>query len=176
MNFVVEQTGYPEDMVDLDADLEGDLGIDSIKKAQLLGELNEKFRFSTADDMSGATSFDDFATLRSIRDFIVKRLEDAPAPSLQEEASSFSSEDSIENNRKEIADYLTRFVADQTGYPESMISLDLDLGTDLGIDSIKKAQLFAEIAEMFSAYPLASQSLEDFNTLGQIYEAVVKEL
>ena len=57
-----------------------------------------------------------------------------------------------------------------------MISLDLDLGTDLGIDSIKKAQLFAEIAEMYSAYPLANQSLEDFNTLGQIYEAVVKEL
>ena len=81
VNFVVEQTGYPEDMVDLDADLEGDLGIDSIKKAQLLGELNEKFHFSTTDDMNGTTSLDDFATLRSIRDFIVERTGASPAAS-----------------------------------------------------------------------------------------------
>ena len=35
VNFVVEQTGYPAEMVELEADLEADLGIDSIKKAQL---------------------------------------------------------------------------------------------------------------------------------------------
>ena len=43
VNFVVEQTGYPTEMVELDADLEADLGIDSIKKAQLFGELGEYF-------------------------------------------------------------------------------------------------------------------------------------
>ncbi len=43
MDFVVEQTGYPPEIVELDADLEADLGIDSIKKAQLLGELREMF-------------------------------------------------------------------------------------------------------------------------------------
>ncbi|NLE39180.1 MAG: hypothetical protein GX621_14245, partial [Pirellulaceae bacterium] len=34
VNFVVEHTGYPPEIVELDADLEADLGIDSIKKAQ----------------------------------------------------------------------------------------------------------------------------------------------
>ena len=43
VNFVVEQTGYPPEVVELDADLEADLGIDSIKKAQLFGELPEYF-------------------------------------------------------------------------------------------------------------------------------------
>ena len=43
VNFVVEQTGYPPEVVELDADLEADLGIDSIKKAQLFGELHEYF-------------------------------------------------------------------------------------------------------------------------------------
>ena len=43
INFVVEQTGYPADIVELDADLEADLGIDSIKKAQLFGEIGEYF-------------------------------------------------------------------------------------------------------------------------------------
>ena len=43
VNFVVEQTGYPPEMVEMDVDLEADLGIDSIKKAQLFGELAEHF-------------------------------------------------------------------------------------------------------------------------------------
>ncbi|MDH3719371.1 MAG: acyltransferase domain-containing protein, partial [Planctomycetota bacterium] len=41
IDFVVEQTGYPPEVVELDADLEADLGIDSIKKAQLFGELQD---------------------------------------------------------------------------------------------------------------------------------------
>ncbi len=44
INFVVEQTGYPTEVVELDADLEADLGIDSIKKAQLFGELRGVLR------------------------------------------------------------------------------------------------------------------------------------
>jgi len=43
INFVCEQTGYPPEIVDLHADMEADLGIDSIKKAQLFGELREHF-------------------------------------------------------------------------------------------------------------------------------------
>ena len=35
IDFVIEQTGYPREIVELDADLEADLGIDSIRKAQL---------------------------------------------------------------------------------------------------------------------------------------------
>ncbi|MFN9911357.1 MAG: acyl carrier protein, partial [Pirellulaceae bacterium] len=42
-DFVVEHTGYPPDMIELDWDLEADLGIDSIKQAQLFGELRELF-------------------------------------------------------------------------------------------------------------------------------------
>src|SRR5262249_1523604 len=41
VEFIVEQTGYPPEVVDLDADLEAELGIDSIRKAQLIGELRE---------------------------------------------------------------------------------------------------------------------------------------
>ena len=171
VNFVVEQTGYPEDMVELDADLEGDLGIDSIKKAQLLGELNEMFHFSTAEDMAGGTSIDDFNTLRDIRDFMLKRLGGSTAPA----AHATKGED--ENEKlKEIFEYVTRFILDQTGYPEDRVDLDADLEADLGIDSIKKAQLFGELAEFYSVFPLANHDLKDFNTLRQIYDAVAEEL
>lgn len=39
---VSERTGYPPDMLDLDADLEGDLSIDSIKRVEIAGTLLEQ--------------------------------------------------------------------------------------------------------------------------------------
>jgi len=68
VNFVVEHTGYPPEIVELDADLEADLGIDSIKKAQLFGELGEYFDVEPSEDLS----LDDFPTLRHVLDFLIK--------------------------------------------------------------------------------------------------------
>ena len=52
LEIVGERTGYPEDMLDLDLDLEADLGIDSIKRVEILGELAEFI-------MPDATSMED---------------------------------------------------------------------------------------------------------------------
>jgi len=68
VNFVVEQTGYPPEIVELDADLEADLGIDSIKKAQLFGEIGEYFAIPPRADLS----LDDFPTLRHVLGFLVE--------------------------------------------------------------------------------------------------------
>jgi acyl transferase domain-containing protein/acyl carrier protein len=86
VDFVVEHTGYPPDVVDLSADLEADLGIDSIKKAQLLGELQPYFDVT----VSAGMSLDDFPTLRHVVDF----LKDAPVlrslPGAEEEGPAES--------------------------------------------------------------------------------------
>ncbi len=71
INFVVEQTGYPPEVVELDADLEADLGIDSIKKAQLFGELREYFDVTPGENLT----LDDFPTLRHVLNY----LQGAPA-------------------------------------------------------------------------------------------------
>ena len=62
-------------MVDMDADLEGDLGIDSIKKAQLMGELNEKYHFVDVNSPADSDmSLDDFPSLGSIRDYLLSKM------------------------------------------------------------------------------------------------------
>ncbi|MBQ9875109.1 MAG: hypothetical protein IJM30_11680, partial [Thermoguttaceae bacterium] len=76
INFVVEQTGYPREVVDLDANLEADLGIDSIKKGQLFGELGEYFDVQP----DGTKTLDDFQTLRSVLDFLLDNLGGSSAP------------------------------------------------------------------------------------------------
>ncbi|MDO5554147.1 MAG: phosphopantetheine-binding protein [Planctomycetia bacterium] len=179
INFVVEQTGYPEDMVELDADLEGDLGIDSIKKAQLLGELNEMFHFSSGEEQAqGTMSLDDFPTLHAILDYMVQKLaaNDASAPvtTASQPAAAASPTSGTDANRfsaAEIQELLLQFVAEQTGFPYEMIDLDAHLEQELGIDSIKKAQLFGLLSEQFGLCPLVSASLGDFDTLRQILQA-----
>ena len=83
INFVVEQTGYPAEVVDLDADLEADLGIDSIKKAQLFGELQEYFDVGSS---VASLSLDDFPTLRHVLNFLQGLGSETPsvaAPSIE---------------------------------------------------------------------------------------------
>ena len=201
VNFVVEQTGYPAEMVELDADLEADLGIDSIKKAQLFGELAEQFGIQPPADAS-ELSLDDFPTLRHVVGFLqsataegtcgksaettapgmpfaptTSTVPSAVAPSaavagpMDENGSDVAEPADSESEREnDLETFLINFVVEQTGYPVEMVELEADLEADLGIDSIKKAQLFGELAEYFEIQVTEDLSLDDFPTLGHVRE------
>jgi NAD(P)-dependent dehydrogenase (short-subunit alcohol dehydrogenase family)/acyl carrier protein len=171
-------------VVELDADLEADLGIDSIKKAQLFGELQEFF------DIGGASatelSLDDFPTLRHVLNFLAASqqqphaaIESTPAvanppvavstPASQPAAAS-AAEPTSGVAAAELESFLVNFVVEQTGYPPEVVELDADLEADLGIDSIKKAQLFGELQEYFDIGGASATelSLDDFPTLRHV--------
>ena len=40
---------------------------------------------------------------------------------------------------------VTSIVAEKTGYPADMLDLDLDLEADLGVDTVKQAEMFAAV-------------------------------
>jgi len=58
---VAQKTGYPEDMITMDMKIEADLGIDSIKRVEILSALKDKHpQLETADDqLVTATSLGD---------------------------------------------------------------------------------------------------------------------
>ena len=194
INFVVEQTGYPAEIVEMDADLEADLGIDSIKKAQLFGELREYFDITPTDDLT----LDDFPTLRDVMNFLqaaharqqsvstAETLGAQPAGSIQKESGqttilmpaaragvAATTDASVQTTDKspppeELESFLINFVVEQTGYPAEIVEMDADLEADLGIDSIKKAQLFGELREFFEITPTEDLTLDDFATLRDV--------
>ncbi len=51
LGIVSERTGYPVEMIGLDLDLEADLGIDSIKRVEILGSLQQQTELLSAGDM-----------------------------------------------------------------------------------------------------------------------------
>lgn len=190
-DFVVEQTGYPLDIVDLDADLEADLGIDSIRKAQLIGEIGQIYAFHVEDRVS----LDEFPTLRHLLDYILlrfaeasKKIDSGPAAvkksnsdtGHKQSATSNStagllalSQSLSPNQRTELGTFLVDFVVEQTGYPREIVELDADLEADLGIDSIRKAQLLGEIGQTYELKTDNSITIDQFSTLRDLLDYIL---
>jgi acyl transferase domain-containing protein/acyl carrier protein len=196
VEFVVEQTGYPAEIVELDADLEADLGIDSIRKAQLFGEVGQRYGLQAEDGVS----LDDFPTLRHLIAYLVPRVAGGTAsgssssaprnassanPSPPAPAATRSSVAAVSVPARaparaalaeELERFLVEFVVEQTGYPAEIVELDADLEADLGIDSIRKAQLFGEVGQRYGLQAEDGVSLDDFPTLRSLIDYLVARI
>jgi acyl transferase domain-containing protein/NAD(P)H-dependent flavin oxidoreductase YrpB (nitropropane dioxygenase family)/acyl carrier protein len=153
---VGERTGYPEDMLGPDLDLEADLSIDSIKRLEIIGELADRAGFGTGQGGDGSLDesvVEELVTqksLRSIVDWIVDHLLGAPDGGTPDEASApAGSSDARARTLSgdELMALLLALVGERTGYPEDMLGPDLDLEADLSIDSIKRLEILGELAD-----------------------------
>jgi NADP-dependent 3-hydroxy acid dehydrogenase YdfG len=63
---------------------------------------------------------------------------------------------------------VTRIVADMTGYPPELLDPDLDLEADLGVDTVKQAEVFAAVREEYGVERDATLQLRDFPTLHHV--------
>ena len=66
LDVVSERTGYPTDMLSLDADLEGDLGIDSIKRVEVAGTFTQ----TLAEQQRAAIDMEQLTSSRTLREVI----------------------------------------------------------------------------------------------------------
>lgn len=77
LEIVAEKTGYPQGALDLDLDLEGGLGIDSLKRVEILSEIEES---APAVRNLKAASMVSLRTLREILDFLETSLQTEEPP------------------------------------------------------------------------------------------------
>lgn len=82
---VAEKTGYPPDLIDPGMDLEADLGVDSIKRVQVIGAVQERFAGLPA---VGPEQLSEMRSLDQVVDFMIGAAGDADpkAPSPAAEA------------------------------------------------------------------------------------------
>ena len=73
MAIVAAQTGYPSDLLDVDLDLEADLGIDTVKQAETFAAIRAAYDIERDDRLA----LRDYPTLRHVIAFVHER---APAP------------------------------------------------------------------------------------------------
>jgi len=175
VHIVAEKTGYPEDMLELDLDLEADLGIDTVKQVELFAQSRSEFDLPRDDSVNLA----DFSTLRHIIDYVNRM---TGGDEVEEEGGGEVGGETVEGKetagyerfRSDVSKRVLSIVADRTGYPEDMLELDLDLEADLGIDTVKQVELFAQSRSEFDLPRDDSVNLSDFPTLRHIIDYIVK--
>ena len=59
-------------------------------------------------------------------------------------------------------------VSELTGYPPDLLDLDLDLEADLGVDTVKQAEVFAAVRERYGVERDDTLKLRDFPTLTHV--------
>ena len=199
LDVVSEKTGYPAEMLELDMDMEADLGIDSIKRVEILGALQE---MNSDLPEANPEQLGELRTLGQIVEYLqsqaskVLPVEPEITPNTSAEIETIESEsiesESVESNDvkpvvenqalntstpltaidvEAISQTLLDVVSEKTGYPAEMLELDMDMEADLGIDSIKRVEILGALQEMSPDLPEANpEQLGELRTLGQIVE------
>ncbi|MFF5923829.1 acyltransferase domain-containing protein [Streptomyces flavochromogenes] len=133
--------GYPVEVITGDADLEADLGIDSLKRAEMLGKVSARFGLgeSAVDGRFVAQP-----TLADLADLITEVRGSVPAAEAAPVTATEAAPDPVG-----VLDELRELYASALGYPVEVITGDADLEADLGIDSLKRAEMLGKVSARF---------------------------
>ncbi len=162
LEVVSEKTGYPAEMLELGMQLDADLGIDSIKRVEILSAIQDRLPGSPA---VGPEHLGELRTLAQIADFLRQGVASTPAATAPEAAPSV-----------DVAAVLLEVVSEKTGYPAEMLELGMQLDADLGIDSIKRVEILSAIQDRLPGSPaVGPEHLGELRTLAQIADFLASD-
>jgi NAD(P)-dependent dehydrogenase (short-subunit alcohol dehydrogenase family)/acyl carrier protein len=165
LEVVSEKTGYPAEMLDAGMALEADLGIDSIKRVEILSALQERLPGAPAP---GPEHLATLHTLRHIADFLTAgSAEPPPAPAPP--APGPAAPAAVFASGQDVMKVLLEVVSEKTGYPAEMLDAGMALEADLGIDSIKRVEILSALQERLPGAPAPGpEHLATLHTLRHI--------
>ena len=162
LQVIAEKTGYPVEMLSIEMSLDTDLGIDSIKRVEILSGLQERLpgiRKIQPEDLGT------FRLLKNIIEYLADDAETHSTPtSMMTPVVTVIADASLNQALLEV-------VAEKTGYTVDMLRLDMNLDTDLGIDSIKRVEILSAFQERMPEAPTVNpEDMAALQTLQQIVD------
>jgi NAD(P)-dependent dehydrogenase (short-subunit alcohol dehydrogenase family) len=176
---VSEKTGYPPDLLDLDLDLEADLGVDTVKQAETFAAVRAEWSIPRVENLR----LRDFPTLRHVVGFVHQHRPElaTPSPTPTPTATPTATPTPTPTatltpapapaptaGLDPVTARVVAIVSEKTGYPADLLDLDLDLEADLGVDTVKQAETFAAVRAEWSIPRVENLRLRDFPTLRHV--------
>ena len=177
MTIVSEKTGYPQEMLEPGMDMESDLGIDSIKRVEILGAVQDKI--PELPEVPG----DELAEMRTLGQ-IIDHLKSKIGGDISNSANQITSQEappdfasapqfSAAVTGQDPGTVFMSIISEKTGYPAEMLELGMDMEADLGIDSIKRVEIMWSLQEQFKELPqIGANEVAELRTVGQIIEHI----
>jgi acyl transferase domain-containing protein/NAD(P)-dependent dehydrogenase (short-subunit alcohol dehydrogenase family) len=164
---VSEKTGYPVEMLELGMGMDSDLGIDSIKRVEILSTIQERL---PSAPVIGPEHLGTLRTLGEIAAHLGAGM--ATAAAVATPTVSAATATAPDNNN--VAETLLAVVSEKTGYPIEMLEMGMGMDSDLGIDSIKRVEILSTIQERLPSAPvIGPEHLGTLRTLGEIAQFLV---
>ncbi len=164
-------TGFPVEMLESHMDIESDLGIDSIKKVEIISELEKAFPDSKN------LSAESLSTVRTLADICSAVTDDSsdtgPVQTRQllepqNSASQIPTESAVNANSDTLG-ILINIISELTGFPKEMLEPEMDLESDLGIDSIKRVEILSRLEqEQPESRAMSPDDMGSLKTIGDI--------
>ncbi|MCX5982871.1 MAG: SDR family NAD(P)-dependent oxidoreductase [Nostocales cyanobacterium LacPavin_0920_SED1_MAG_38_18] len=186
LNVVSDKTGYPVEMLELSMDMEADLGIDSIKRVEILGgllELHPDLPKPNPEELGQLRTLEQIAEYMQtlVPDILNQQVEistaiiskevlvEVPQPELIPATPVVEEQQQEGEIFQDLSDILLTVVSDKTGYPVEMLELSMDMEADLGIDSIKRVEILGGLLELYPDLPKPNpEEIGELRTLGEI--------
>ena len=177
LEVVSEKTGYQADMLELNMDMEADLGIDSIKRVEILNGIQEKL------PNLPAVNPEELAELRSLGQIVEYMIGQSEADEIANAGMppQVTNDDAPTSNsvlgQEDFIRALLEVVSEKTGYLTDMLELNMDMEADLGIDSIKRVEILNGLQEKLPHLPEVNpEELAELRTLEQIVEKMAESV
>ncbi len=167
---VSQLTGFPVEMLEPAMEIESDLGIDSIKKVEIISELEKKI-----PTCQGLTP-ENIGSVRTLEDICLIIDKDGQSAPLKEPVKDETVSLVVPNEPAEqtgkadshIAAVLVETISELTGFPVEMLEPSMNLESDLGIDSIKRVEILSKLEQQLDH--IDSISPDDIGALKTIAE------
>eukprot|EP01105_Mastigella_eilhardi_P020876 TRINITY_DN500_c0_g1_i6.p1 TRINITY_DN500_c0_g1~~TRINITY_DN500_c0_g1_i6.p1 ORF type:complete len:4763 (+),score=1014.87 TRINITY_DN500_c0_g1_i6:363-14651(+) len=167
LNTLAKATGYEPDLIEPDMDLEQELGIDSIKRVEILSQVQAKV---------GPLATDALAAARTVRDVICAitsgNAQASASTATKEPTNAAAAVKSTVSLPPDRASALVlETLSKATGYETDLIEPDMDLEQELGIDSIKRVEILSQVQAKIGA-TVATEGLTAARTVQDVIKAV----
>jgi len=179
--FIQEKTGYPAEFLEDDLDFEADLGIDSVKQSEIFSNIMEEFGIQVQENLK------EYNTVSKVAAYIMTCCTKTAKATLQhtaaakqtaQEQTTIASEARMNPhcnvNTADIHDIIVSVISEKTGYPKEILEDELELEADLGIDSVKQADIFAKVSEDCGCAIGVSENIKDYNTIAKMTAFLTK--
>ncbi len=189
---VSKLTGFPVEMLELDMNIESDLGIDSIKRVEIISELEKKIPNAgvlSPENMGHLKTLGDICNAIETENKADQRAEYGSADDegkktlnvLNRKSSECDSDDDEEallpdikaTHHSVIMEVLISAISSLTGFPSEMLNPDMNLESDLGIDSIKRVEILSKVEQdLPDAAAISPDEMTRIKTIGQIADYI----
>ncbi|MBI5500087.1 MAG: SDR family NAD(P)-dependent oxidoreductase [Deltaproteobacteria bacterium] len=218
------KTGYDAAEIELDFELEADLGVDTVKQAEILASVRERYGLPRDEKFRLA----DYPRLRDLADYVVRRIETvggtatahestgrgatqpaapsaptasapatpapppvSPTPTTPVELTgrgatqpatpvaapaSAPAAPTPGHHPDDVAKALIDVLCAKTGYDAAEIELDFELEADLGVDTVKQAEILASVRERYGLPRDEKFRLADYPRLRDLADYVMKRI